>query len=192
MPTRAVLMALAGGACLTGVAVVAADTKRAEPPYPAVAPVPAAGPASSVTEPYSKTAFPERTEDGLVLLGVGLRSKYSLFSVYAYAIYGRPGDLSMLRTLPDDQFFTQVMTIESPKRIDLVFLRDITGADMKEAFATSLGQRTKDAEALKSFAAQFDNIQLKVRQRTWLISTPSGIANTNAHARSTTPSCRSM
>jgi hypothetical protein len=94
-----------------------------------------------VLEPYTKTAFPEWSRH-LFLLGVGLRSKYSIFSVYAYGLYVDPTTVTSFAHLQGEAYARAIAEEPCPKLLQLVFVRDITGADMKEAFVSSLGPRT--------------------------------------------------
>ncbi len=81
-------------------------------------------------EPYTGCAF--RNElDGLQLLGVGLRSKYSYFSVYAYALYAQK-DL-FANESSSEALFARLIKGDERKLLKLVFQRDITGQDLKDA-----------------------------------------------------------
>lgn len=134
-----------------------------------------------VVEPYSKTAF-DAVLGKLRLAGVGLRTKYSYFHVYAYALYVDGAGANKLSSLTAQKgacsralaslphcgktdYFAGLVSEPFAKRLELVFLRDITGADMREAFVVSLGPRTNDTAALTAFFAQFDGLQLKAGTR---------------------------
>jgi hypothetical protein len=103
--------------------------------------------AASVQEPYTKTPFEEECH-GLSLLGLGLRSKYSWFSVYAYGLYA---DKALL-TVEEPALFSHLIAVQSPKILRLVFQRDVSGTDMENAISASLAPRVDAAVSLFAFS----------------------------------------
>ncbi len=86
------------------------EATKAPSPEPA-APVPPASDSHAVTlEPYSGTPFPNLLRS-LDLVGVGLRTKYGFFSVYAYALWV---DAAKYRTRPEKQVYDEL--IHGPDR----------------------------------------------------------------------------
>jgi hypothetical protein len=100
--------------------------------------------AASVQEPYTKTPFEEECH-GLSLLGLGLRSKYSWFSVYAYGFYA---DKALLEGVEEPALFSHLIAVQSPKILRLVFQRDVSGTDMENAISASLAPRVDAAVSL--------------------------------------------
>jgi hypothetical protein len=81
-----------------------AETK-APPPEPAPL-VSAASDSHAMTlEPYTGTPFPNLLR-GLDLVGVGLRTKYGFFSVYAYGFWA---DAAKYRTRPEKQALEELI-----------------------------------------------------------------------------------
>lgn len=114
--------------------------------------------ASPVLEPYTKTPFAEE-DQGLTLLGLGLRTKYSWFSVYAYALYAHP---SLLSSLSDDALFPHLVAVQAPKLLRLVFQRSVSGTDMQQAIEASLTPRVDPsaAEELRRFCSYLGQLAL--------------------------------
>jgi hypothetical protein len=78
---------------------------KAPPPEPAP-PVPASSDSHAMTlEPYTGTPFPNLLR-GLDLVGVGLRTKYGFFSVYAYGFWA---DAAKYRTRPEKQALEEMI-----------------------------------------------------------------------------------
>ena len=120
------------------------------------------GKAESKVEPYTSTAF-EVTRHGMPLVGLGARYKYSFFAVYAYAMYA-PQEVWAA-----DNVFEAIAKAEK-KQLHLIFQRDITGEDMKEALNVSMGPRidasdAKGQAALQKFFAQFEGLKLSTNSR---------------------------
>lgn len=94
---------------------------------------------------------------GLQLLGVGLRSKYSYFSVYAYGLYA---ERHLFEGGVAGEVFARLIKGDERKLLRLVFQRDITGQDLKDALQVSLDPRVDDKGKLQEFFAQFPALKL--------------------------------
>jgi hypothetical protein len=148
------------GLVTTGLVVASSSLYAASNNPVPVPPVVSAPPVDlAVTkEPYTGCAF--RNEiDGLQLLGVGLRSKYSYFSVYAYAIYAQR---ALFEGQAASDVFPRLINGDERKLLRLVFQRDITGQDLKDALKVSLEPRVDAANRaqLEEFFSQFPTLKL--------------------------------
>ena len=129
---------------------------------------------SFVAEPWTKAQFLEKSASGLPLLGVGLRSKYGLVSVYAYAVYvedapevheeiSAAAELSAAERLKEERLWSRIIESSARKEIVLEMQRTITGEDFKTAFQDSLGSRVSSKQgkkALEEFAGAFTGVSL--------------------------------
>ena len=109
-----------------------------------------AGPAADeeIVEPRSGVRFPARHGD-LSLLGAGLRTK-TLFRVKAYAIGLYVADSALAGPLAahkgkldSPEFYRDLVWGDFDKQIIMKFVRDVTRAQVQEAFRESLPQVNK-------------------------------------------------
>ena len=89
----------------------------------------------------------------LKLNGAGVRTRV-IFKVYALGLY-----LQDKKKTPAD-----VLAADGPRRFTLVMLRDVSGADMSEAFMTALNKNSEEAEKGKiaSQIGQFGEMFSKI------------------------------
>lgn len=95
---------------------------------------------------------------------MGLRSKYSMFSVYAYGIWVDPALTASLVSTTDEKFFKALIADRvHTKRITLAFVRDITGDDLRTALEASIAPRCKDSakKEVADFFSQFAGLALR-------------------------------
>ncbi|MFT7677263.1 MAG: hypothetical protein ACI8QC_001241 [Planctomycetota bacterium] len=153
---------------------------------------------ATAREPKTDVLFPvsRMAEDGktkLVLAGTGLRDKRMIFNfkVYAYGFYvdpvgakktlGRWNGKSMKQLKEDQGFYDALLKDDFAKSLRLVFVRDVDGDDVEEAFSGSIEPRikkTKDktqmreaTKAMAKFKGFFDVKELEEGDEvifTWL------------------------
>jgi len=89
----------------------------------------------------------------LALNGAGVRTRV-IFKVYVLGLY-----LQDKKKTPAD-----VLAADGPRRFTLVMLRDVSGADMSEAFVTALNKNSDEAEKSKIVrqTAQFGEMFSKI------------------------------
>ncbi|HEV8690916.1 MAG TPA: chalcone isomerase family protein [Ideonella sp.] len=89
----------------------------------------------------------------LKLNGAGVRTRV-IFKVYVLGLY-----LQDKKKTPAD-----VLAADGPRRFTLVMLRDVSGADMSEAFVAALNKNSDDAEKSKIAhqIAEFGEMFLKI------------------------------
>jgi len=118
--------------------------------------------------------IPGGTEEQ-ILMGTGIRKKYSIVSVYAMGFYVDPKpaakalaawkDKKLAEVQKDAKFYETILNTDFGKGIRLVMVRDVDAETMAEAFADSLDKRLKSDEgkkALEAFKKFFDK-EMKVK-----------------------------
>jgi hypothetical protein len=134
--SNAARVSLLSGACLCSAGVyLAASPVSSVPPVVVTQPRPVIS--GETKEPFTGCTFPN-VKDGLDLLGVGLRTKYSFFSVYAYALYA---ERKFFEERSANEVFTRLINGGERKLLLLRFQREITGEELKDALKTSLEPR---------------------------------------------------
>jgi len=180
-------------------------------------------PTALMQELGSKHHFPARLElDGkelnlkddlnLKVFSVGLRKKL-LFQVYAFGIYADEAGMGQFlssafaKASTGSKLEKNVVFYDSfinngsfAKALSLVFLREITGEDMSEAFNVSIGERlqkmkqeehTAGKKALQQFKDQFANRKLSKGATAAFIIEPGHVITTIIQKKRAGPSITS-
>jgi hypothetical protein len=139
-----------------------------------------------IKEPETKVSFPawgpNYAGERMDLLGTAVRTK-TIFGVkvYAYGLFVDPygaqevladfGDKSAKQLEKDDAFYAALLEDNFAKCMRMVFVRNVSGEDVQEAFDKDLGPRIKRAkqerdmpdatEQLEQFKTYFSAKQLK-------------------------------
>lgn len=117
---------------------------------------------AQVSEPSTGVSFPSQVSVGganAVITGTGVRKKY-LFKVYAIASYIDGSKLDKSRDV-----ISQLLTDGPAKQLTLHFVRDLSAAQIKEAFLESLKNNipSYDSSPAKKDAEAFLNAMADVK-----------------------------
>jgi hypothetical protein len=141
-----------------------------------------------VVEPRTEVSFTTRQAD-LSLLGVGVRTK-SIFRVKVYAIGLYVADSALAGPLAahkgkldTPEFYRDLVWGDFEKQINMRFVRDVTRAEVQDAFRRELPQVNR--ARLDTFAAHL--IDTKQGQEYVLRWAPGGVLETSFAGRANTP-----
>jgi hypothetical protein len=122
-----------------------------------------AAPAQTWTEPKSSTPFDVK-QDGMTLLGAGLRVKKILFSFKAYAVGLYVDDAALGGALAahkgktaSPEFYLALQTGDFKKELVLKFLRTLSASRIQDAMRESLAGA--DPKTLDQFVAYFPEVK---------------------------------
>lgn len=141
-----------------------------------------------VVEPRTGVRFTTRQAD-LSLLGMGVRTK-SIFRVKVYAIGLYVADAALAGPLAahkgkldTPEFYRDLVWGDFEKQVNMKFVRDVTRAEVQEAFREALPQVNR--ARLDEFAAHF--VDTKQGQEYILRWAPGGVLETSFISQPNTP-----